>query len=416
MVNVLVFLYNCLMLLFLFPILLGIFLSGKKNRQEFLYKISERLSCWNVPELDKNKKTIWIHCASLGEARAVEPMIPHLQEYNIIVSVITKSAREYISKIKGISCYALMPADVYPFIAKQLKKIKPDILVLIETEFWPSMITCANKLGTKIITVNGRISKNAFPYYKLTKFFWKPFLNLISFISVRNEQDYERFNAIIENKNKLEITGNIKYDRMWTHEKMKKESLFFTDSDQIFTAGSTREGEEKVIIKVYKEVIKKYKNLKLILAPRHISRVKEIANLAEKNNLRYSLFSQLNTNVEKDVIIVDVFGKLQAIYSISDMVFIGGSLVNKGGQNPIEAAAYAKPVIYGKHMFNFESEVKALTSNGGVEIENEFELKDIVEKLLCDQDFRIQLGAKAAKVVEQQKGAVERNVKIIKNC
>ena len=279
MVNVLVFFYNCLMLIFLFPILLGIFLSGKKNRQEFLYKISERLSCWKVPELDKNKKTIWIHCASLGEARAVEPMIPHLQEYNIIVSAITKSAREYISKIKGISYYALMPVDVYPFIARQLKKIKPDILVLIETEFWPSMITCANKIGTKIITVNGRISKNAFPYYKLTKFFWKPFLNLISFISVRNEQDYERFKAMIEDKNKLEITGNIKYDRDWTHETMEKESLFFTEQDRIFTAGSTREGEEKKIINVYKEVIKKYKNLKLIIAPRHISRVKDVISL-----------------------------------------------------------------------------------------------------------------------------------------
>ena len=415
MVNVLVFFYNCLMLIFLFPILLGIFLSGKKNRQEFLYKISERLSCWKVPELDKNKKTIWIHCASLGEARAVEPMIPHLQEYNIIVSAITKSAREYISKIKGISYYALMPVDVYPFIARQLKKIKPDILVLIETEFWPSMITCANKIGTKIITVNGRISKNAFPYYKLTKFFWKPFLNLISFISVRNEQDYERFKAMIEDKNKLEITGNIKYDRDWTHETMEKESLFFTEQDRIFTAGSTREGEEKKIINVYKEVIKKYKNLKLIIAPRHISRVKDVISLLEKNNLKFVLFSQLSSGTEKDVVVVDVFGKLQAIYSISDMVFVGGSLVNKGGQNPIEAAAYAKPVIYGKHMFNFESEVKALTSNGGVEIEDETELKDIIEKFMYDEPFRIQLGAKAARVVEQQKGAVAKNIKIIKN-
>lgn len=416
MVNILVFFYNCLMLIFLFPILLGIFLSGKKNRQEFLYKISERLSCWKVPELDKNKKTIWIHCASLGEARAVEPMIPHLQEYNIIVSAITKSAREYVAKIKGISYYALMPVDVYPFIARQLKKIKPDILVLIETEFWPSMITCANKIGTKIITVNGRISKNAFPYYKLTKFFWKPFLNLISFISVRNEQDYERFKAIIEDKNKLEITGNIKYDRDWTHEAIKKESLFFTEQDRIFTAGSTREGEEKKIIEVYKEVIKKYKNLKLIIAPRHISRVKEVEILLEKNGLKFVLFSQLSADIEKDVVVVDVFGKLQAIYSISDMVFVGGSLVNKGGQNPIEAAAYAKPVIYGKYTFNFESEVKALTSNGGVEIEDETELKDIIEKFMYDEPFRIQLGAKAARVVEQQKGAVERNVKIIKNA
>lgn len=414
MVNILVFFYNCLMLIFLFPILLGIFLSGKKNRQEFMYKISERLSCWNVPELDKNKKTIWIHCASLGEARAVEPMIPHLQEYNVIVSVITKSAREYISKIKGISYYALMPVDVYPFIAKQLNKIKPDILVLIETEFWPSMITCANKIGTKIITVNGRISKNAFPYYKLTKFFWKPFLNLINFISVRNEQDYERFVALTENKQKVEITGNIKYDRDWTNETISRESLFLSSEDKIFTAGSTREGEEEIIINVYKELKEKHKNLKLIIAPRHISRVKDVVKLAEKSGLKFVLFSQLSEG-EKDIIIVDVFGKLQAIYSVSDVVFVGGSLVNKGGQNPIEAAAYAKPVIFGNYMFNFESESAALKNNGAFEVKDESEFKEILKKLLSDENLRRETGLKAAKVVETQKGAVGKNIEIIKN-
>ncbi len=414
MVNILVFFYNCLMLIFLFPILLGIFLSGKKNRQEFLYKISERLSFWHVPALDKNKKTVWIHCASLGEARALEPIIPHLQEYNIIVSVITKSAREYIAKIKGVSYYALMPVDIYPFIAKQLNKIKPDILVLIETEFWPSMITCANKIGTKIITVNGRISKNAFPYYKLTKFFWKPFLNLLSFISVRNEQDYERFNALIENKQKLKITGNIKYDRDWTHERMEKRDLFFVPEDLIFTAGSTREGEENIIINVYKELKEKYKNLKLVIAPRHISRVKEIVKLAEKSGLKIDLFSRLSQN-EKDVIVVDVFGKLQAIYSVSDVVFVGGSLVNKGGQNPIEAAAYSKPVIFGNYMFNFESESACLKNNGAFEVKDENEFKEVLIRLLSDEKLRKETGIKAAKVVETQKGAVEKNIEIIKN-
>lgn len=415
MINVLVFLYNCLMLIFLVPILLAIFLSGKKNRQEFLYKIYERLSLWNVPKLDKRKKTIWIHCASLGEARAVEPMIPRLHEYNIIVSVITKSAREYISKIKGISYCALMPVDIYPFIAKQLKKIKPDILVLIETEFWPSMITCANKIGTKIITVNGRISKTAFPYYKVTKFFWKPFLNLINFFSVRNEQDYERFLAIIENKNKIRITGNIKYDRDWAKETMEKEDMFFDKDDIVFTAGSTREGEEQIIIDAYKELKKEFLNLKLIIAPRHISRVKKIIKLVKKNDLKYALFSELNSNDKKDVVIVDVFGKLQAIYSASDAVFVGGSLVNKGGQNPIEPAAYSKPVIFGKYMFNFESEALCLRGNGGFQVEDEQDLVGILRKIFVKPIVMAEVKNRSVRVIAEQKGAVVRNIEIIKN-
>jgi 3-deoxy-D-manno-octulosonic-acid transferase len=413
MVNILLIFYNCLLLIFLVPILLAIVLAGKKNRQEFFYHIKERLSCWNIPQLDKNKKTVWIHCASLGEAKAVEPMIPHLQEYNIIVSTITKSAREYVSKIKGISYFALAPVDVYPFIASILKKIKPDVLILIETEFWPSMITCANKTGTKIITVNGRISKGAFPYYKLTKFFWKPFLNLITFVSVRNEHDYNRFVALTNNKEKVGITGNIKYDRDFTSETITKESLFFSPDDLILTAGSTREGEESIIVKTFLQLKEKFTNLKLIVAPRHISRVNEISSLLKKNNLSFELFSKLTDN-KKDAVIIDVFGKLQTIYSISDIVFIGGSIVNKGGQNPIEAAAYSKPIIFGKYMYNFENESASLKNNGAFEINNQQDFFDTATKLLSNAELRTEVGNKAFEVVKSQKGAIEKNIQIIK--
>ena len=413
MINILLVFYNCLLLIFLVPILLAIILAGKKNRQEFFYCIKERLSCWNIPQLDKNKKTVWIHCASLGEAKAVEPMIPHLQEYNIIVSTITKSAREYVAKIKGISYFALAPVDLYPFIASILKKIKPDVLILIETEFWPSMITCANKIGTKIITVNGRISKGAFPYYKLTKFFWKPFLNLITFISVRNEHDYNRFFALTNNKEKVGITGNIKYDRDFISEKISKKDLFFNTDDLIFTAGSTREGEEETVVNIFIKLKEKFNNLKLIVAPRHIARVNEISSIMKKNNLSFELFSKL-TDAKKDVIIIDVFGKLQTIYSISDIVFIGGSIVNKGGQNPIEAAAYSKPIIFGKYMFNFENESASLKNNGAFEINSKEDFFDIATKLLSDKNFRQEIGNKAFEVVKSQKGAIEKNIKIIK--
>ena len=413
MINVLLVFYNCLLLIFLVPILLAIVLAGKKNRQEFFYCIKERLAQWNIPQLDKNKKTVWIHCASLGEAKAVEPMIPHLKEHNIIVSTITKSAREYVAKIKGISYFALAPVDVYPFISSILNKIKPDVLILIETEFWPSMITCANKIGTKIITVNGRISKGAYPYYRLTKFFWKPFLSLIDYISVRNEHDYKRFLSLTDNKEKVGITGNIKYDRDFKSETITKENLFLTPDDLILTAGSTREGEEAILLKIFVQLKNIFKNLKLIIAPRHIARVNGICSLLKKNNLSFELFSKLTDN-KKDIIIIDVFGKLQTIYSISDIVFIGGSMVNKGGQNPIEAAAYSKPIIFGKYMYNFENESASLKDNGAFEVGTKEEFYETAVKLLNDKELRKEAGSKALEVVKNQKGAIEKNIKIIK--
>ncbi len=413
MTKILLVLYNCLLLSFLAPILLAIFLSGKKNRQDFFYCIKERLSLGKIPEFDKSKKKVWIHCASLGEAKAVEPMIPHLRQYNVIVTAITKSAREYISKIDGITYYSLVPVDIYPFISKIMNRIKKDVMILIETEFWPGMIYCANSIGTKIITVNGRISKGAFGYYKATSLFWRTFLSLINYISVRNEQDYERFAEILKNKDNITVTGNIKYDRDFTKEKISKESLFYKEEDIVLTAGSTRENEERIIIEVFQEVKKEFPNLKLIIAPRHISRIGEISGLLRKQQLKTMLFTELNGG-EKDVLLIDTFGKLQTIYSISDIVFIGGSIVKSGGQNPIEPSAYSKPIIFGKYMFNFENESKLLKENGGAfEISGPKDLKDTVIKLLRDKNLREQTGQKALNVVKMQKGAIEANIKII---
>lgn len=414
MIKIFLIFYNLFLLVFLVPILFGIALSGKRNRKDFFYCIKERLALQNIPQFDKNKKTVWIHCASLGEARAVEPMMEKLQEYNVVITVITKSAREYVSKFKSVAFYSLAPVDIYPFVKKVMLKIKPDVLLLIETEFWPNLIYCANKANIKIITVNGRLSKSAFPYYKATSCFWRKFLNLISRILVRNEQDYERFVKISGSSEKIEITGNIKYDRDWTNEKAGRESLGYGKDDFILTAGSTRKGEEKILLNVFKKLKNKYNNLKLIIAPRHISRVNEIINIINEKKAEYSLFSNINKK-NKDILILDVFGKLQMLYSVSDIVFIGGSVVKKGGQNPIEASAYAKPTVFGKYMYNFDSESKLLKEAGAsfeVSDENDLEIK--IDKLLSDKQLRTDMGQKSLKIVEQQTGAINKNIEIIK--
>lgn len=414
MIKIFLIFYNLFLLVFLVPILFGIALSGKRNRKDFFYCIKERLAIQNIPQLDKNKKTVWIHCASLGEARAVEPMMENLQEYNIVITTITKSAREYVSQFKSVDFYALAPVDIYPFVKKVISKIKPDILLLIETEFWPNLIYCANKANIKIITVNGRLSKSAFPYYKATSYFWRKFLNLISRILVRNEQDYERFVKITGSSEKVEITGNIKYDRNWTNEKTDRESLGYHKDDLILVVGSTRKSEERILLNVFEKLKNKYNSLKLIIAPRHISRVNEIVNIIHEKKLEYSLFSNINKN-NKDILILDVFGKLQMLYSVSDIVFIGGSVVKKGGQNPIEASAYAKPTVFGKYMYNFDSESKLLKEAGAsfeVSDENDLEIK--IDKLLSDKQLRISMGQKALKIVENQAGAINKNIEIIK--
>jgi len=414
MINIILIFYNLLLIILLFPILLAIALSGKKNRQDFFYCIKERLAITDVPKTDKSKKTVWLHCASLGEAKALEPLLQHLSDCNIIITSITKSAREYVAKLNNVNFYSLAPVDLYPFVKKTIKKFSPDILILIETEFWPNMIYLAHKHGTKIITVNGRISKNAFPYYKMTTFFWRPFLKLIDYISVRNEFDYKRFDSLVGNNKKIINTGNIKYDRDFAKETISRNSLGYKENDLILVAGSIRGNENNIIIEAFKNLKKGFENLKLIIAPRHLTQIEALKCICEANGFNYSLFSKLNGKTN-DILLVDVFGQLQKIYSISDVVYVGGSLVKTGGQNPIEPAAYSKPIVFGQHMYNFEIESKLLKDNGGAaEVKTKDELIMTLALFLKNKELRVATGTNAQKTVLMQKGAIKANIDLIR--
>ena len=414
MAGIILIFYNLLLIILLFPILLAIALSGKKNRQDFFYCIKERLSITDTPKTDKSKKTIWFHCSSLGEAKALEPLLQHLQDYNIIITTITKSAREYVSKLSNVVFYSLAPVDLYHFVKKTIKKFNPDMLILIETEFWPNMIYLAHKHGTKIITVNGRISKNAFPYYKITTFFWRPFLKLIDFISVRNEFDYKRFVSLVGNNNKVANMGNIKYDRDFAKETISRNSLGYKDNDLILVAGSTRGNENNIIVGAFRNLKRAFNNLKLIIAPRHLTQIEALKCICEAYKLNYSLFSNIKGKAN-DVLLVDTFGQLQKIYSIADVVYIGGSLIKRGGQNPIEPAAYAKPIVFGKHMYNFEIESKLLKDTGGAaEVATKEELIMTTAMFLKNKELRTGAGINAQKTVSMQQGAIKANIDLIK--
>ena len=414
MIQIILFFYNLLLIILLFPILLAIALSGKKNRQDFFYCIKERLAITDMPKIDKSKKTVWLHCASLGEAKALEPLLQHLSDCNIIITSITKSAREYVSKLNNISFYSLAPVDLYPFVKKTITKFNPDVLILIETEFWPNMIYLAHKHGTKIITVNGRISKNAFPYYKITTFFWRPFLKLIDYISVRNEFDYNRFVSLVGNNKTVGITGNVKYDRDFAKESISRKSLGCKETDLIWVAGSIRGKEISIIIEAFKNLKRGFNNLKLIVAPRHLTQIPALKCICEMNGLKYSLFSEIKDKTN-DILLVDVFGQLQKIYSVSDVVYVGGSLVKTGGQNPIEPAAYSKPIVFGQHMYNFEIESKLLKDNGGAaEVKTKDELIMTLALFLKNKELRDGAGANAQKTVVMQKGAIKANMDLIR--
>lgn len=417
MATLFLILYNLLFTILLVPSLIVLLLLSGKYRKEIFYKVFERFCAWKYEAGRNSKKTVWIHCSSLGEVRAVEPVIDRLKlQYNIVLTAITKTGREYAQKTGKADFVALFPLDLYPFISKAFNIIKPDMLVLVETELWASLLYAAAAKKVKIVTVNGRMSEKSFRIYNALGFFWKYFAGFINIILARSPEDAARFEILTRGKTRICISGNIKYDRDFGVS-VSRSSFGLSEKERVFTAGSIREGEAAIIADAYIKIREKMPDTVFFTAPRHLSKISSVKRALKDKNIDYLLFSEMLAGKREGqkFILVDVFGKLQSIYAVSDICFVGGSLVNKGGQNPIEPAASAKAVFFGKHMDNFKTEADILLKYGGaVTVSGAADISQKAQELLSDEELLSAAGANALKAVNSQKGAVNITVNTIK--
>ena len=222
-------------------------------------------------------------------------------------------------------------------------------------------------------------------------------------------------------ENKVRVTGNMKFDLQLTTFSYQPSALGLTEEEKLFIAGSTHRGEEEIILQAYKELVKNHSGLRLLIAPRHIERTKEIEGLIDEFGFKSQRVSQLNLDLRlkaydlRPVLILDTIGQLKSLYAIADIVFVGGSLIPHGGQNPIEPAIFAKPILFGPHMFNFSniSEV-FLSKTAAIMVKDARQLKDTWKRLLNEPVLRTGLGEAAKKLVEENKGATLRNTELIK--
>jgi 3-deoxy-D-manno-octulosonic-acid transferase len=363
---------------------------------------------------------IWVHAVSVGEVMASLPLLKRLREKypskNIILSTITdtgqKVARERVSEGTGV---VYLPFDITPVITAVIKKVKPVILIIIETELWPNLIRGFRKNGTPVILLNGRISENSFRGYKRISLFMKRVLSHIDFFGMQGEEYADRIKSLGVNTGKVVNTGNFKFDSsppsqtpVWT-EKIK---------GPVITAGSTHEGEEEFITSVYHELKKDSPALNLIIAPRHPERFKGVEDMLRLKGISFikrSAFSnQLpeSTIVQGQIILLDTVGELSAIYGISDIAIIGKSFRGYGGQNPLEPACWGKPIVCGPHMENFPVIRDFYTEGAAIEV-REDELYSTLKELLLSPDKAEEIGSKAQELYRKNAGAVERSLKIV---
>ena len=309
----------------------------------------------------KNEEYIWIHCSSVGEVNLSEDLVKKfysISRKNILISVFTdtgyeNAVKKYSDKKKIKVIY--FPVDDKKKINEILNKIKLKLLVLVETELWPNLINEVNEKNSRIIVVNGRISDRSYPRYKKLKFLLKSMLQKIDFFYMQSEIDKERIISLGADGNKTENVGNLKFsislEKYSDNEKEEYRKFLNIGDRKVFVAGSTRTGEDEVILDVFKRL----KNYVLIIVPRHLDRLSKIENLIKENNLTYVKYNDLENNTstgKENIILVDKMGVLRKLYSVSDIAFVGGTLVNIGGHNLLEPLFYRKAVIFGKYTQN----------------------------------------------------------------
>lgn len=364
--------YTLLRILLFIPMKIIMVFNPKKRKF-----IETRLN-QNFDFLKSDKEYIWLHCASVGEINLSDVLIKKLlaeRKENILISIFTdtgyETAQNKYSKEERIKII-YFPLDSKRQLKKIIKKINLKLLILIETEIWPNLIRLAHKKG-KVILVNGRISDKSFGKYLKFKGLLKGILAKIDVFYMQTKLDGERIVEIGADKNRVQVSGNLKFDiELQNYSETEKDELkniIKADGRKIFTAGSTRTGEEEIII----DAFKKLDNYMLVIVPRHLDRLEKIENIIRENNLTFTKYSDcIEGKGEKShIVLVDKMGVLRKFYAICNSAFVGGTLVNIGGHSLLEPLFYRKTPIFGRYLQNVKDIAEEIMKRGiGFKVEN----------------------------------------------
>lgn len=398
---------TCILGLIILPFIFLLRLIQKKDVTSWKIKMGN----FDLPKnFDKSKKTIMIHGVSVGEVVSLEKLIRKVKEefpnHNLVLTTGTKTGQETaIKKMGDVADFiTYFPLDIKFFVEKFLDKINPDVILIAETEIWPIFIYTAKKRNIKTYIINGRMSDESFKMYKILKPFFKNVLPMYSGIFVQSEIDKARLNEAGANINQLDVMKNLKFDV----NKFDVDINLNTNNSKVLIAGSTHKGEDEIVLRVYKKLKELIPNLKLLLAPRHITRTPDVQNLIKSFNFSYNLYSknkQFSDN--SDILLLDVMGELAKLYAKIDVAFIGGSFNNTGGHNPLEAIIFDKPTISGPSIKNFRDIYAILKmNNAAFVVNNEEEFFEIAKKLLLDENYYQEIKNNANKVFKNQQGAL----------
>lgn len=427
--------YNLILYIIYILIFPYVLLKRISNSEEWQYRLAKK----KLPIQDG--KSVWFHCASVGEVNAVVPLVKKFREThseNIYFSTMTLTGFNRASVVFANDDKIIpfiIPLDIKHLVRKIIKQIKPNLLVLIETELWFNLINEVSKCNgiatetqmahrgiyghgyrnnyCKIVLINGRLSELSFKRYAKIKWLLQVILRKIDKIGAKSAEDKKRFIRL--GANNVELTGNIKFAiSLPKFDKWNIRRALHLTKENIITIGSSRPGEEKLVINLLHYLKRCDIDIQIILAPRHLHRLSEIENLLKRNDVNYQKLSAIQEqSTDYDILLVDKMGELIMAYAISDLAIVGGSFYNFGGHNPLEPAFYGIPIIMGKYHQNCQESIDSLVKAKAGKIVEKEKLSEEVKFLLQNKELMEQMGANGKQVLLENRQSLDRSLELI---
>ena len=379
-----------------------------------------------VPEpLRHHRKapTFWVHAVSVGEVLAVSGLVTQLRSRHprarIVVSTVTDTGQKLARQRFGAENVFYFPLDFGFAVRPYLEVLRPRLVVIAETEFWPNFLRLAHESGARVVVVNARISDRSLPGYRRVRRWLARVLQNVDLLLAQTEQDRERLLAIGAPSGRVQVVGNLKFDVPAPEPppivQQLRSALALAEASPVIVAGSTVEGEEPLLLRAFETVLTRHPRAVMVLAPRHPERFNHVASMISDLCIRFWRRSEWQParSIAGRVFLLDSIGELAALYALATAAFVGGSLVERGGHNILEAAQYGIPVLVGPHTENFRDMVNLFRDAGAVRVVGPAELPLVLTELAENDSERQAMGQRALETLQAHRGATERTLQAL---
>lgn len=418
------------LLIVVFLTLLPYFVFQAAFKKKYLGNLRERLGMLPAGLNRERRPAIWIHAVSVGETLSAAPLVRALKlrfpDHCLVISTTTQTgqaiARTRFAGPEGADGFCHFPFDWKFSVRRALDAINPRLVILMESELWLNFLSECQDRKIPVMVANGRISDRSFPRSKRFGFFIRPLYQRVTRFVMQSLVDSRRAIELGAPEDRVITSGNLKYDlgegtdpNKIAEAAQALKSAMALDAGPLLVAGSTHEGEERIVLDVFQRLRAdpRWTNLRLLLAPRHPERFDAVARMLDDASLRYVRRSKPAPAAEAEVMLLDTMGELATAYSLATIVFIGGSLAPIGGHNLLEAAVFAKPIIVGPHMQNFrEITQEFLKREALTQIQGPGHFHEAIAGLLSDPEKARSLGENARRAVDENRGATRRTVDV----